>query len=77
MCAEQRDLFKTRVAIGGVTEASWKDEHNQALDTFVADVTVKLLVVYVDTFAGLKTGFSMPPQVPTHTSLHNWVKWML
>ncbi|XP_076145705.1 dynein axonemal heavy chain 2 [Alosa pseudoharengus] len=57
-----RDLFKRRVALPGVTEASWKDEHNEEIDLFIANNTLKLFVVYVDQYAGLKTEFAMPSQ---------------
>ncbi|KAI5104428.1 dynein heavy chain 2, axonemal isoform X1 [Silurus meridionalis] len=59
----EREQFKRRVALTGVSEASWTDENNSALDKFSADATIKLLVVYLDPFSGLCVQYTMPSQV--------------
>ncbi|KAK2860339.1 hypothetical protein Q7C36_004505 [Tachysurus vachellii] len=58
-----RELLKRRVALTGVSEASWTDENNRALDKFIADVSIKLLVIYLDPFSGLCVQYNMPSQV--------------
>ncbi|MCI4377271.1 hypothetical protein PGIGA_G00201730 [Pangasianodon gigas] len=58
-----RELLKRRVALTGVSEASWTDENNRALDKFIADTTIKLLIIYLDPFSGLCVQYTMPSQV--------------
>ncbi|XP_030635110.1 dynein heavy chain 2, axonemal [Chanos chanos] len=58
-----RELFKKRVALTGVTEDSWTEENHQALDKFISDTSIRLLVVYLDSFAGLCVQYAVPSQV--------------
>ncbi|MCJ8731422.1 hypothetical protein PDJAM_G00199410 [Pangasius djambal] len=57
------ELLKRRVALTGISEASWTDENNRALDKFIADTTIKLLIIYLDPFSGLCVQYTMPSQV--------------
>ncbi|XP_063042411.1 dynein axonemal heavy chain 2 [Engraulis encrasicolus] len=59
-----RGQFMKRVSISGVTEEDWTEENLLVLDQFVADENLKLLVIYLDQFAGLKVEFAMPAQAP-------------
>ncbi|XP_072544049.1 dynein axonemal heavy chain 2 [Salminus brasiliensis] len=58
-----KDLFKRRVALTGVSEASWSEENNRALDKFITDGTIRILIIYLDPFAGLRVQHAMPSQV--------------
>ncbi|XP_035375794.1 dynein heavy chain 2, axonemal [Electrophorus electricus] len=58
-----RELFKKCVALKGVTEASWSDENNRAVDKFITDATIRILIIYRDPFAGLSVQYAMPSQV--------------
>lgn len=51
------------MALTGVSEVSWTDENNRALDKYIADVSIKLLVIYLDPFSGLCVQYNMPSQV--------------
>lgn len=58
------------MALPGVTEASWTEENGAALDEFVADTSIRTVVVYLDAFTGrLQVVHAMPSQV-RHT-LHS------
>lgn len=57
-------IFIRCVAISGVTEESWTEENQRALDQFIVDTTVTCLVVYMDTSRWLQVEFAMP--VPVH-----------
>lgn len=59
----QRELIKSQVALTGVSKASWTDENNRALDKFIADATIKLLVIYLHPFSGLCVQYTIPSQV--------------
>ncbi|XP_060775597.1 dynein axonemal heavy chain 2 [Neoarius graeffei] len=58
-----RELFKRRVALTGVSDASWTDENNRVLDRFIADATIKLLIIYLDPSSGLRVRYTVPSQV--------------
>ncbi|XP_053341025.1 dynein axonemal heavy chain 2 [Clarias gariepinus] len=58
-----RELIKSQVALTGVSKASWTDENNRALDKFIADATIKLLVIYLHPFSGLCVQYTIPSQV--------------
>ncbi|KAM6949562.1 LOW QUALITY PROTEIN: dynein axonemal heavy chain 2 [Aplochiton taeniatus] len=58
-----RVLFKSRVALTGVTEASWTEENNRVLDKFIHEPSLRTLVVYLDPYAGLKLDNAIPSQV--------------
>ncbi|XP_036403568.1 dynein heavy chain 2, axonemal [Megalops cyprinoides] len=60
---ELRPLFKKRVALSGVTEESWTEENDQALDTFIGVTSIRTLIVYLDPLTGLRTLFSMPAEL--------------
>ena len=59
----QRGLFKTRVSLTGVSEASWTEENDKALDKFIADSSIRIMVVYSDPFSGLRVEYAIPSQV--------------
>ncbi|XP_067117224.1 dynein axonemal heavy chain 2-like [Osmerus mordax] len=58
-----RGLFKTRVSLTGVSEASWTEENDKALDKFIADSSIRIMVVYSDPFSGLRVEYAIPSQV--------------
>ncbi|KAI4898373.1 hypothetical protein NFI96_012388, partial [Prochilodus magdalenae] len=58
-----RELFKKRVALTGLSVASWSEENNRTLDKFIADGTIRILIIYLDPFAGLRVQNAMPSQV--------------
>ena len=51
------------MALTGLSEASWSEENNRALDKFIADGTIRILIIYLDPFAGLRVQYAMPSQV--------------
>ncbi|GAA6229207.1 dynein heavy chain 2, axonemal [Lates japonicus] len=55
-----RLLFIRCVAISGVTQESWTDENEKALDQFIEDTSVTTMVVYKDICAGLRVEYSIP-----------------
>ncbi|KAF3697610.1 Dynein heavy chain 2, axonemal Axonemal beta dynein heavy chain 2 Ciliary dynein heavy chain 2 [Channa argus] len=55
-----RSLFVSRVAISGVTEELWTEENLNALDTFIEDTSITVMVVYLDTSMGLRVEHSIP-----------------
>uniref|UniRef100_A0A4W6ECP9 Dynein axonemal heavy chain 2 n=1 Tax=Lates calcarifer TaxID=8187 RepID=A0A4W6ECP9_LATCA len=55
-----RLLFIRCVAISGVTQESWTDENEKALDQFIEDTSVTTMVVYKDTCAALRVEYSIP-----------------
>ncbi|XP_048885226.1 dynein axonemal heavy chain 2 [Brienomyrus brachyistius] len=57
-----RDLFKRRVALSGVTYASWTESNNRVLDSFIMNTSIQTLIVYLDPFAGLQLDFRVPSQ---------------
>ncbi|KAL0970220.1 hypothetical protein UPYG_G00238880 [Umbra pygmaea] len=56
-------LFKKRVALTGMSEQTWSEENDDALDKFILDSSIKTLVVYPDPYAGLRVEYAMPSQV--------------
>ncbi|XP_049338447.1 dynein axonemal heavy chain 2 [Astyanax mexicanus] len=58
-----RDWFKRCVALTDISEASWSEENNRALDKFITDSTIKILIIYLDPFTGLRVQHTMPSQV--------------
>ncbi|XP_076852522.1 dynein axonemal heavy chain 2-like, partial [Brachyhypopomus gauderio] len=56
------ERLKKCVALSGVTKDSWSDENNRAVDKFITDATIIMLVVYLDPFAGLCVQYSIPSQ---------------
>ena len=56
-------LFTRCLAISGLTEESWTEENERALDQFIMDTSIPTVVVYLDTSAELRVEFSMPQQV--------------
>lgn len=59
----QRVLFIQRVALTGLSEASWTEENEKTLDKFILDSSIRTLVVYADPYAGLRVEYAMPSQV--------------
>ncbi|KAJ8337733.1 hypothetical protein SKAU_G00366990 [Synaphobranchus kaupii] len=57
-----RNRFKKCVDLRGVTTDSWTEEHDQALDSFASDASVRVLVVYLDPSTGLRVDFSLPAE---------------
>ncbi|XP_062240587.1 dynein axonemal heavy chain 2 [Platichthys flesus] len=55
-----RLLFTRCLAVSGLTEDSWTEENERALDKFIMDTTITTVVVYMDTSAKLRVEFSMP-----------------
>ncbi|XP_035806180.2 dynein axonemal heavy chain 2 [Amphiprion ocellaris] len=49
------------VAISGVTEKSWTEEHEKAVDQFITDVSLTIMVVYMGS-SGLSVEYSVPKQ---------------
>lgn len=64
----QRKLFISRVALSGMSEDSWTEESERALDKFITDTTISTMVVYLDSHIGLRVEYVMPSQVQhTHS----------
>lgn len=53
-------MFIDCVAISGVTEESWTEENEKAVDQFIEDASITTMVVYLDTKVGLRVEYSMP-----------------
>lgn len=51
------------MAISGVTEESWSEENEKALDEFIEDTSITTMVVYMDAYTGLRVERSVPSQV--------------
>ncbi|XP_051578639.1 dynein axonemal heavy chain 2 [Myxocyprinus asiaticus] len=58
-----RDAFKNHLALSGISKESWTDENERALDKFISDPSVRLLIVYRDPFTGLRMDYAMPAKV--------------
>ncbi|XP_062849650.1 dynein axonemal heavy chain 2 [Trichomycterus rosablanca] len=58
-----KELFRKRVVLTGVSEDSWTEKNNRALDRFIEDATIKILIIYPDPFAGLCVQYAVPCQV--------------
>ncbi|XP_042256267.1 dynein axonemal heavy chain 2 [Thunnus maccoyii] len=58
-----RQLFIRCVAISGVTEELWSEKNERALDQFIVDTSITTMVVYLDTYMGLRVEYPMPLQV--------------
>lgn len=56
-------LFIRCVAISGVTEESWSEDNERALDQYILDSSITTMVVYLDTYMGLRVEYSMQFQV--------------
>lgn len=59
----QNETFKKRLALSGISKESWTDENERALDEFISEPSVRVLIVYVDPFTGPRVDFAMPAQV--------------
>eukprot|EP00064_Thunnus_orientalis_P006207 superscaffoldBa00000637_g6223 len=59
----QPQLFIRCVAISGVTEELWSEKNERALDQFIVDTSITTMVVYLDTYMGLRVEYPMPLQV--------------
>ena len=51
------------MSLTGVSEASWTEENDKALDKFIADSSIRIMVVYSDPFSGLRVEYAIPSQV--------------
>ncbi|XDV18976.1 hypothetical protein PO909_024559 [Leuciscus waleckii] len=58
-----REAFKQHLALSGISKESWTEESERALDKFISDTSVRLLIVYHDPFTGLRVDYAMPAQV--------------
>ncbi|KAK1153304.1 dynein heavy chain 2, axonemal [Acipenser oxyrinchus oxyrinchus] len=58
-----KPLFKQRVVLSGMEDAVWLEEHDNILEKFIGDPALRLLVVYLDSYAGLRLEFFIPTQV--------------
>ncbi|XP_078526452.1 dynein axonemal heavy chain 2 isoform X1 [Lissotriton helveticus] len=54
--------IKQRVALSGMKNIVWTEEHDMVMDRFLENVAENLLVVYLDPVAGLKVELKMPTQ---------------
>ncbi|KAI2662836.1 Dynein axonemal heavy chain 2 [Labeo rohita] len=63
-----REAFKSRLALSGISKESWTEESERALDKFISDSSVRLLIVYYDPFTGLRVDYAIPAQVVEHMS---------
>lgn len=59
------------MALPGVTEESWTEENERAVDQFLVDTTITTLVVYVDADAKLRVEYSVPLPVQHTFPLHS------
>ncbi|TRY57596.1 hypothetical protein DNTS_032179, partial [Danionella cerebrum] len=58
-----REAFKQRLAISGISLESWSEEHELDLEKFITDSSIRLLVVYHESFSGLHVDLAMPARV--------------
>ncbi|KAM9836557.1 LOW QUALITY PROTEIN: dynein axonemal heavy chain 2 [Aulostomus maculatus] len=56
-------IFIRCVAISGFTEESWSKDNERAVDNYIQDTSLTVMVVYVDSYMGLRVEYSMPLQV--------------
>ena len=52
-----------RVALSGVTQDLWSEDNELALDRFIEEASISLMVVYLDPMTGLRVEHVMPSQV--------------
>ncbi|XP_074081620.1 dynein axonemal heavy chain 2 isoform X1 [Macrotis lagotis] len=57
-----KTLFQSRMALTGLAEAPWTEEHDQILEQFIQDPGEPILTVFIDSFSGLKLELGMPIQ---------------
>ncbi|KAF7236744.1 Dynein heavy chain 2, axonemal, partial [Varanus komodoensis] len=57
-----KPCIRNRVALTGLREEMWTEEHEATMDQFLKDVSKQLLVLYIDECAGLKVELLMPYQ---------------
>ncbi|XP_028992315.1 dynein axonemal heavy chain 2 isoform X2 [Betta splendens] len=55
-----RELVIRCVAVSGVAEELWTEENEKAVDRFIEDTSITLMVVYEDPSAGLRVEHTMP-----------------
>ncbi|XP_056602033.1 dynein axonemal heavy chain 2 isoform X3 [Triplophysa dalaica] len=58
-----KETFKKHLVLSGISKESWTDENKRALDKFISDPSVRLLIVYHDPFTSPRVDFTMPTQV--------------
>ncbi|KAM6163721.1 dynein axonemal heavy chain 2 [Rhynchocyon petersi] len=57
-----KPLFIARVALTGLADATWTEEHDAILYHFAQDPSEPILTVYIDPYCGLKLEMGMPVQ---------------
>ncbi|XP_065104586.1 dynein axonemal heavy chain 2-like [Paramisgurnus dabryanus] len=58
-----KETFKKHLALSGISKESWTDENERALDKFISDPSIRLLIVYHDPFTSPRVDYAMPAQV--------------
>ncbi|KAA0723087.1 Dynein heavy chain 2, axonemal [Triplophysa tibetana] len=57
------ETFRKHLVLSGISKESWTDENKRALDKFISDPSVRLLIVYHDPFTSPRVDFTMPTKV--------------
>uniref|UniRef100_A0A670KJQ6 Dynein axonemal heavy chain 2 n=1 Tax=Podarcis muralis TaxID=64176 RepID=A0A670KJQ6_PODMU len=57
-----KPCIESRIALSGLRDEMWTEDHKAAMDQFLKDPTQQMLVFYIDDFAGLKVEPVMPFQ---------------
>lgn len=57
------------VAISGIAEDLWTEENEKAVDEFIEDTSITLMVVYKDAYLALRVEHAMPLQVTSSLSV--------
>ncbi|XP_053218034.1 dynein axonemal heavy chain 2 isoform X2 [Podarcis raffonei] len=60
--ADLKPCIESRIALSGLRDEMWTEDHKAAMDQFLKDPTQQMLVFYIDDFAGLKVEPVMPFQ---------------
>uniref|UniRef100_A0A8C4S375 Dynein axonemal heavy chain 2 n=1 Tax=Erpetoichthys calabaricus TaxID=27687 RepID=A0A8C4S375_ERPCA len=58
-----KPLIKSRVVLSGLKEDMWTEEHDQILDRFIKEDALRVLIVHIDPYIGLRVDFSVPAQI--------------
>nr|XP_055054184.1 LOW QUALITY PROTEIN: dynein axonemal heavy chain 2 [Misgurnus anguillicaudatus] len=58
-----KETFIKHLVLSGISKESWTDENERALDKFISDPSIRLLIVYHDPFTSPRVDYAMPAQV--------------
>ncbi|XP_039605580.1 dynein heavy chain 2, axonemal [Polypterus senegalus] len=58
-----KPLIKSRIVLSGLKDDMWTEEHDQILDRFIKEEALRVLIVHIDPYIGLRVDFSVPAQI--------------